>query len=395
MAPKGAMKRPASAAASPGRAAKRAEVEAAEEAGGPPEQLGPVAEALLQSKDFPAGALEMLGACLEGCLGVPKEQRHPFQQEAAGMVGEVLAQTEAGLKAGVDAAEAEVGEASAQRGEREAAELKAAEELSAKEGSTAIAQAAADNAKAALSAARDALNGVEVAKVAGDDERKAAGEKRSRLGSALSELFLPIKEGSAEQAKVQEGVTAILAVGSDFAFNTTVMKAFPFATKKAAGERGKFDAMVMDQIEAEFKRCSQALDDVIANAEPAEKEQAARVEEAAAEFERAKSHQQECAAALSAAKAAQKEAHASARTAAKAIRELEPAGKQAAKELEQATAQLEAFRAGPLAAFRELLESSEAADEAQEEEDEPMAAPADAEQAAPAAEAVAEEAKAE
>jgi len=401
MAPKkqGAMKRPA--AAPEERASKRAAVTKESgkkgQAQASSKQFGLVSKALLQSTDFPAHVLEMLSTSLPGCLGMPKEQRHPFQQEIAGMVGEVLAKCEAGLQGGVQSAETSLAAVKALKDTDEATERDEAEKLSAKEEAWAAAQTAADEASKALSAAREAQAATEAAKAAGDAEHEAAAEKKARLSSALSDHFLPIKEGGAEPAKVKEGIAAVLAAGGDFSFDATLLKALPSAAQKAFGDRGSFDSLVLDQIEAEFKKHAEALDELIANAEPTKKEQEAKVEEATAESEKAKAHEQECAAALVAAKAEVKEALASKRAAAKAIRERGPEIKQMTAELEKASTRLDEFRSGPLAAFQELRDLSEAApaeaEEAQAPKD-PSEAPADDGQTIPTAEAVAKEAEA-
>jgi len=389
------MKRPAAAPAEP--AAKRPSVETASA-----EQRSLVSKALLQSRDFPAHVLEMLSTSLPGCLGMPKERRHPFQEEIAGMVGEVLDKAEAELLAGVGAAEAKLGEARAQKDAREGDERAAAEDFSAKEEALAAAQGAADDAGRVLSEARAALASAEAGRAAGDAERGAAAGRKARLSSVLSEAFLPIKEGSAEPAAAKEGLAAVLAVGSDFSFDATLLKALPSAAQKAFGDRGTFDGLVMDQIEAEFKKHSDAMNELVASAEPAKLEQDAKVGDANGEVVEAKARDDECAAALGAAKTAQKESLASKRAAARAVRESGPEVKQAGAEMEQARSRLEEFRAGPLAAFRELCDASEAEPAAKETvagtgepKDSAMAA-AGVEEAAPAvageAEAKAEEA---
>eukprot|EP00413_Alexandrium_margalefii_P032671 CAMPEP_0204556464 /NCGR_PEP_ID=MMETSP0661-20131031/29608_1 /ASSEMBLY_ACC=CAM_ASM_000606 /TAXON_ID=109239 /ORGANISM="Alexandrium margalefi, Strain AMGDE01CS-322" /LENGTH=352 /DNA_ID=CAMNT_0051563573 /DNA_START=48 /DNA_END=1102 /DNA_ORIENTATION=+ len=347
-----AMKRPAAASAQ--QAAKRPAV--AKQAGASVRQCDAVAAALAASPDFPAEVLEMLGTSLKASIGVPREGRHPFQDEVARMIGDVISKREEGLQAGATAAEGKLEEVNAQKAEREGVQGAAVQELSAKEEATAAAQTAAGEAVTGLMAAKEALTAAEAALAAGQEALTAAEAKKAQLSSMLNDDYVPIKEGTAEPAKVQQGIAAMVRIGKDFSLDKTLLESAPVAAAKAPSDRGSFDGIVLQQLEAEFQKCTASLEDTIATAEPTKKELEAKVAEASAGVERALAAEQESKAAAEAAKAAQKEALAARRAAAKAVQQCGPELKQAAAALEAAKAELAKFREGPLAAYKALLE---------------------------------------
>eukprot|EP00411_Alexandrium_monilatum_P052890 CAMPEP_0175437084 /NCGR_PEP_ID=MMETSP0095-20121207/55288_1 /TAXON_ID=311494 /ORGANISM="Alexandrium monilatum, Strain CCMP3105" /LENGTH=393 /DNA_ID=CAMNT_0016736747 /DNA_START=37 /DNA_END=1218 /DNA_ORIENTATION=+ len=357
MAPHSAsLKRPA--AASPQSVAKRP-VMAQEATKGPARgakaQCGAVAKAVAASADFPPQALEMLGACIPESLGVPKESRHAFQDEVVDMIGKVLAKQEEGLQAIVAEAGAKFDEVTGQKAERARAVEAAVQELSSREEAASAAQTAATEAASARVAAGEALAAADAELAASQAEAASVEARRALFASTLSDIYLPIKEGLAEPAKVREGLSAVVSTGKAFSMDQTLLDALPSAAGKAPGERGSFDALVLQQLDAEFQRCTAALEETIANAEITKKEREEKVVTAAAEVEIAKAAAQESKASLEAARAAQREALATKREAWKALQQWGPELKQTTAALDSAKASLEEFREGPLAAYEALL----------------------------------------
>lgn len=362
MAPRGAaMKRPAAAPLS--GVAKRPAVAqdaapkpkgSAREAKANQKLCDVVAAALLASSDYPGHVVEMLGASLPGCIGVPKEKRHQFQEEVAGMVGEVLGKSEERLKASLAAEEEKLAAVTGQQAELEAAAKAAADELSAKEEASQAASATAQEAARGVADAQKALTAAETKKVEGTVKFQSTEARKAKLASALKDAYLPLKEGTCESAK--EALAQVMSAGKDFGFDPTLLGAFPSAAPKAPADRGNFDNLVIQQLESEFERCTSALEETIAALEPAAKELQAEVEAKAAELEKAKTSEQDCKTALEAAQAAHTEALAAKRAASKALGQCAPELKQAGTELEKAKASLEEFRQGPLDAYKALLE---------------------------------------
>jgi len=355
------MKRPAAAA--PGPVAKR-QATAAEAAKGSArnaakaakKQCTDVARAVMASSDFPAHVLEMLSFSIPDSLGIPKESRHAFQDEVAGMIGDVLTKQEQNLQTSVAEAGAKLEEATAQKAEREKGVEDAEQKLTTQEEVAAAAQTVATDAAGALVAASEVLADArkDLAATAGEVSRAEA--QKTLLASTLKDTYLPIKEGSAEPAKVKEGLATVVRVAKDFSVDRTLLESLTSAASKAPGDRGSFDILVLQQLDSEFQRCMAALEETIANAEPTKKEREEKVTEAAAKVEEAKSAVQESRASLEAAKTAQGQALAAKREASKALQQCGPEIKQAGVKVESAKASLEDFRGGPVAAYKALLE---------------------------------------
>eukprot|EP00418_Pyrodinium_bahamense_P013144 CAMPEP_0179128636 /NCGR_PEP_ID=MMETSP0796-20121207/61001_1 /TAXON_ID=73915 /ORGANISM="Pyrodinium bahamense, Strain pbaha01" /LENGTH=369 /DNA_ID=CAMNT_0020827491 /DNA_START=1 /DNA_END=1110 /DNA_ORIENTATION=+ len=312
-----AMKRPAAAPA--GSAAKR---RAAALEAGPAErpafressilrQCGAVAQAVRATPGFPMAVLEILGRSIENSLGVAKDRRHPFQEQVASMVGEVLAVADCQLAEQVSVREATLVEVDSEKATRAAAEQAALEELGGKEGILAEAQEAADKSAGARTAAEEALFAAEATAAEGEADLEAALALRAKLQAAVDQSFVPLKEGSVEAAQAQVCAAAVLAVGHEFSFDPTLLSALPTALLKAPGMRGNFDGLIFQE------------------------------------------------AALEAARAGQREALAARRAATKATQQLGPELRRAGADLHRARARLEALRLGPLATYRELLERRE------------------------------------
>eukprot|EP00418_Pyrodinium_bahamense_P030239 CAMPEP_0179131560 /NCGR_PEP_ID=MMETSP0796-20121207/62500_1 /TAXON_ID=73915 /ORGANISM="Pyrodinium bahamense, Strain pbaha01" /LENGTH=362 /DNA_ID=CAMNT_0020830489 /DNA_START=37 /DNA_END=1126 /DNA_ORIENTATION=+ len=250
-----AMKRPAAAPA--GSAAKR---RAAALEAGPAErpafressilrQCGAVAQAVRATPGFPMAVLEILGRSIENSLGVAKDRRHPFQEQVANMVGEVLAVADCQLAEQVSVREATLVEVDSEKATRAAAEQAALEELGGKEGILAEAQEAADKAAGALTAAEEALFAAEATAAEGEADLEAALALRAKLQAAVDQSFVPLKEGSVEAAQAQVCAAAVLAVGHEFSFDPTLLSALPTALLKAPGMRGNFDGLIFQEAE--------------------------------------------------------------------------------------------------------------------------------------------------
>lgn len=359
------MKRPAAAPA--GSAAKR---RAAALEAGPAErpafressilrQCGAVAQAVRATPGFPMAVLEILGRSIENSLGVAKDRRHPFQEQVANMVGEVLAAADCQLAEQVSVQEATLVEVDSEKATRAAAEQAALEELGGKEGILAEAQEAADKAAGARTAAEEALFAAEAAAAEGEADLEAALALRAKLQAAVDQSFVPLKEGSVEAAQAQVCTAAVLAVGHEFSFDPTLLSALPTALLKVPGMRSSFDGLIFQEAEGALRERAAALGEALAGAEAAKHDRAARAEAAASEAEAARAAAGAREAALEAARAGQREALATRKAATKATQQLGPELRRAGADLQRARASLEALRLGPLATYQQLLERRE------------------------------------
>jgi len=158
---------------------------------------------------------------------------------------------------------------------------------------------------------------------------------------------------------VQDGVKKIEQLAKDLSLDMSLLLALPTALAKPLSIRGSFDNVVMSQIEAEFQRCLAKFIDELANAEPARKEHAAKVEAASNEHVHALVAEEKAKTAKEAARAAQNDAETELKALMKAQLKAASDMRTASTGVAAATDRLKEFNEGPLAAFKELIELTE------------------------------------
>jgi len=365
------MKRPAAAVAAP--VAKKPAVSepetvakkpAAAESEGASKSCALVANAIANAPGYPPEVLAMLSDTLHQCLAIAKDERHAFQARMVEMIGEVLKSSEANIQGQLKVADEGVSKVEADKAGRESEEASMKAVVEDKTRAEEAAEKTLEESVGALNTAKEAFSKAQDEQKMGDAELEAAGERRATLTSTKTEVWDPLKEGSPE--KPQSYVQTLMKVANDFSFDASMLTALPAAICKAPGDRGAFDAIVLEQVAAEFHRCTEALEQTITSGDSARSERAAKVSSSAAEFEQATESEKACREALKTAKAEKKEAVASRRVVSKALQALAPELKKAAAELERASASLEDFRMGPLMAFQELVQRSALAPAAEE-----------------------------
>jgi len=346
------MKRPASTwAAAPQRkkpAAAKSSVDSKCEA---------VEKAILTPQFFPEPVRKMLAASIAMSLGVPKEERHPFQEQVGTMVGKVLAGMEADAKKTVALAQAQVAEVGGVKATLEATAEAATAELTAK-------SEAFDSAKTAVAQAADALKAAKTASLSAEAEQKtssgeleAVASKKAKLES-LSECFVQLKEGAKEEVKLS--TAELMKACKEFQFDSSLMAVLPSALGKDASSQGCFDSIVINQVESEIAKKIASVGEMLEAADTSKAALTDKTASAASETTAASEKDAGCKAELEAAKTAQKEAEKASKDATKAVKDVEPGSQRAAKALESAAAALIALTEGPLAAYAALLELSNA-----------------------------------
>lgn len=370
------MKRPASAGAK-GPVAKKPATARSDT------RVKAVVDAVLKADGFPESVLKMLGANVALTLGVPKEERHDFQEQVSSMVGEVLSAVEAAAKEKIATAEAKFADLGQSKAGLESTAEAAAADLAAKSTAADSAKTEVGSATAALKAAKAAVTTAESDQKAFDADLEAIAAKKVHLESSLAETFVPLKEGNKEAVK--GSVAELVKVGKEFEFDQSLMSSLPSAFSKDPESRGSFDSMVITQVESEIANKIAALAETLKVGEPAKAAAAEKVATTQAELTTATEKDVTCKAESEAAKAAQKEAEGTSKAASKALKDFEPDMKKASKALDAAKDILSELTAGPLKAYAELLELSNAPPPVAEEEAPAVAMDAEA---APAEQAV-------
>uniref|UniRef100_A0A7S2BFT7 Uncharacterized protein n=1 Tax=Alexandrium andersonii TaxID=327968 RepID=A0A7S2BFT7_9DINO len=375
------MKRPASFAA---REAKRA----AKASGDLKHRCEEVSSALLAATaSFPLPVLEMLSSNIADSLGIVKDNRHPFQEQVATMIGEVLDAVSKVAQAKVAKAQSELSDLTATKDELENAEQSAMEELNVKVEATNTAMTAAAGTSDALIAAEAALADAQAALAETRSVQDTDASKKSYLSTMLSEKYVPLKEGTLEGSATKGIVSEVVHFGKECSLDATLLSTLPTALSKAPADRGTFDKLVLEQLSEMFSRAIDDLEAKITKLGVTIGDQQAKVDEATDKLDKAKVADQEAKAAVDAAKASQKQATASRSEAKANLKAAGPAIKDATAALQEAECEASALQAGPMKAYQALMELSLAP-----EEPEPAAAaPVPTEEELVPAQAAAEE----
>jgi len=318
-----------------------------------------VAKAILSSPEYPEEVKSMLANAIDGTLVVPKEKRHVFQTNVIEMISEILDGLKAAAQSKLDDAEKKL-EMRCKESEQFQSAVEAAATMLAERKKMAT---AADFKHAELASAR-----VTAKQLLASAERKQASgnaglldteQKKQKLESVLETVFGPLKGGEMPATKVQDGITRIQKLAEDLGFDASLLLTVPAAFAKAPSERGSFNNVVIEQMEAEFQNRMVTFTDELANGEPAKKERADEVEAASSEHAQALASEEAAKSTKEAARTAQKESEtehdARVKEQQQGMRDMDSASKR----LDAAKAELAVLHDGPLSAFRGLLEFTE------------------------------------
>merc|ERR1719264_579772 len=155
-------------------------------------------------------------------------------------------------------------------------------------------------------AAKQALTSAEQEQTGGDAGLVVTEDKKKKLESGLELCFGPLKNGETPAAQVQDGIKKVQKLAKDLGFDMSLVQTVPAALAKAPSERSSFNNVVIEQIETEFNKCMATFTEELANAEPAKKERADKVEAASNEHAQALASEEAAKNARVAANAAQK-----------------------------------------------------------------------------------------
>ncbi|CAE8637720.1 unnamed protein product [Polarella glacialis] len=343
------MKRPAAASAASTSAAKKRNT-------GVSKKLSSVAKVLKSAPAFPKSVLAMLGQNLGLSLGPCKEERHEYQERIVQMLGEVINSVESGLQAEIQAAQQKVAAADGEKARREAEAQAADADVLAKTEAVSAGKLVASEKGTAQAQAAEALATAKAAQKAGDASLELAVAKKDKLVSVLSSAFLPLKEGSAESAK--EAVAAVTKLGKEFSFDGALLTSLPSALTKPLAERGSFDTLVIDQVEAEIQKYISGYTTQLSEGEAGLQERATQVSTAFAEQAASSETLQAAQVAFKNAQAAQHEAEINQKLKHKELKQFGPEMKQIQSDLREAQESLSELQASALADFKELAERS-------------------------------------
>lgn len=313
-----------------------------------------VARAINNLKTLAPAVRSVVTSKIGDAFGTYKDERHPYQVQIITMVNECLSTAQSNLQTAINEAEAK----------KASFEAEISSVVSANDAAVAAAQAASQTAeekktaladsKTALKNAKASLQQAEVTAKTGAAESAAVTTKKEQLEAFTSNILGPAKDGTIDPSLSKKGVTDFKQIGKLFSFEAQMVASVCSALGNKSENWGTFDRIVMKDAEDQLQSVLTDLNGKIAAAEPTAQQNVAAIETAKGAVAAAEAAEKAAEEADAAAKAAVKEANEAAKKAASDIKKFQPQINKSMKAVETAKADLEAFTAGPLAAFAEL-----------------------------------------
>jgi len=341
------------------------------------EKCDAIASMLLEAEGYTEATLQMLASSVQGCLMLPKAERHEVQNMVVEMISEVLSGIEAGYVQKLGAVQARIADSSAEKARREAEVEAALQAESDKVECVKVAETALEEAKEARLNVKFELGETITAQTEGDADLVQADGKKASAETALKEDFSSLKEGAA--SNVDASIASLTETAKQLSLEEQLIATAPVVLRKPVADRAAFDGVVIEQIEQQLRGAIAKLASQLLNGETDKAERAAKVQACQAKAEEAERHRDSCQEELKAARAALKEATVAKKAVEARVQEFGPEMEQAAASAASAEAVLVACKAD-LATFQELVDGTPAVPET-------LIAPAEAEDAAAAPEA--------
>lgn len=299
-----------------------------------------VAQGIEQAADLPESCRRMLLACIPQGLGVPADERHEAQHLAVQMIGEVLGGIASKLKQAVDEENAQVASFEARRAELAQAAAAAGEVQAEKAAAVEASTAKFADADAAEKAAKAALQERQEDQRTGDAGVAKSRESKQALEQGMETHLRAIRDGTDDGAGHHKALSPLL---QDLGFDPSLLSALPSTCVRKPAERGNFDAMVLDQLEAGLKDKVAALAQAVEEATPAAEERAAAVAKAQEGLDSASAAQRAAAEHLASAQSEEKQAMEAVAAAKAAVAAYEPEYTQATQVRDQKAGEMEKF----------------------------------------------------
>jgi len=210
----------------------------------------------------------------------------------------------------------------------------------------------------AVQQASASAEAAQAAEAEGNVDLDAASEVQKKLEEARQQLYKPLKEGSASGASVKKKITALVAVGNKFNFESTMMVGLPEALTKKPEARKKFDDVILQAFEAQLVTRISELDLKLTQGEPGREQRAKAVRAACDVVFEVQQRQQVAIVELRQANNQVQESESASKSATEAVHAFQPQLEELRCELGDAKCRLEAFRQGPLATYRRVTDSS-------------------------------------
>lgn len=316
-----------------------------------------------EAEHLPERCCDMLIATAPGSLGAAQDTRHKSQERVVGMIGSVLAEIQAAKEAALAEEQGKLQAVEAKKSELEGVCEQRDQELAATAAAATAASEAHEASLAALEEANQALQAVLDAQAEAQTAQEEAESQSQGFDKATQEHQQILEEGA------KDVITAVSPFITLLPLDDSLKMAWPAASEKGPADRGSFDCLVLQQVQAMFVEKGAALRESLAAMAPAAQERASAKAAAESAAAAAGGQVQALEEALAAARGAEAEADAARRAAVQEVKHLLPELRKATKSSNIAQANLEVFTTGPLLCF-ETLKSRQTESK---EEDEPVA----------------------
>mmetsp|Transcript_117957 Transcript_117957/g.328682 ORF Transcript_117957/g.328682 Transcript_117957/m.328682 type:complete len:354 (+) Transcript_117957:71-1132(+) len=223
--------------------------------------LAGVLDAIGQAKDLPDSCRAMFAAVAPRCLATPASERDKAQAAVVSWIEEVLGGVRARLQAVLDAADAQAADTDKARQSLEAKVAEAKAELTAKEEVVATKESSLTESSQAMVAAKGKLQEAREVETQGEAKLAEVRKEKQSFDTALEESirFLREEEGfEAEQARQHS--EALLPLAKRLGLDESMVLALPPVAVRRPSQRGQFDGMVLEQLEASLRDKVTALD---------------------------------------------------------------------------------------------------------------------------------------
>lgn len=326
------------------------------------EPQGELGRAVLSAFDglaqLPPHGRHTLTELVVDSLAKPEGERCPSQVQAAALVREALMEKETVLDAAVRNVEALLDGAEAERHLRVAEHASRRADIVCAKGAVAEKKGALAFLTEAVQQANASAEAAQTAEVEGNVDLDAAREAQKKLEEARQHLFKPLKEGSASAQGLKKKITTLVAVANEFNFESTMMVGLPEALRKKPEARTKFDDVILQAFEAQLVTRESELDLKLTQGEPGREQRGKDARAACDAVSEAQQRQQDAIVELRQANKHVHESENASKSATEAVHAFQPQLEELRCELCAAKRRLEAFRQGPLAAYRRVTDSS-------------------------------------
>jgi len=294
--------------------------------------------------------LDMIQTSFPHTLGVPKNQRHCFQEKVLAIVEKELSGIEERLFKSLQECDGKVAATDVER-------ARLVDAIQQQQSVYAARTAENDKHKLLLKTLEEttAANAAELEKkrldvVMGDDAQLNATSRQAKLREHL-ETFAVLKDAEPEPSKI----AAFVDLLNGFNLDVSLLTSAKIALAKSSGARGTFDGVTLEHLDMELHRAIQTHGDLAAG--HGKEARIAAVEAAMKGLADAEDKRDDCIIAESTSRSAVEAAHETLAATQAALAKLERDASDTTLFREVSSSQLELFRGGPLSLFRRLRHS--------------------------------------